>query len=506
MNLFAKFKETASSVLPVMAIVLILGLTFAPLGGLVIGKFIVGGILLIIGLTFFLLGVDIGIQPIGEQTGSALVKKRNLFLLLIVSFFIGFLVTIAEPDIQVFGDQIHNAIKSVDKMKLVCMISLGVGFFIVLGLLQSVLKLPLKIVLLVCYVLLFVLTFFSPSVFRGIAFDSGGATTGPMTVPFILALGIGVCSVRSKSKNGETSENSFGLTGITSIGPITAVLIYGIILQLSGKITDMHVADSTESAEQGFEVFIQILPSIAKEAFLSIFPLIVMLLLFQIFLLKLPPRKLIRIFIGLVWAFVGLTIFLVGVNGGFMSAGQKLGFILGQKTVEFGFWYKALLIFTGFLLGAVVVCAEPAVWVLTEQVESLSGGTIKRKFMLIFLSIGAAIAIGLTMIRGIFGFDLMYIIVPGYAIALLLTIWCPDTFTAIAFDSGGVASGPITSTFVLSFALGSSHGAGSSSDGFGVIALVAMTPLIAIQILGIIYNFKSKSNKKIAKENLGGNV
>ena len=221
-----------------------------------------------------------------------------------------------------------------------------------------------------------------------------------------------------------------------------------------------------------------------------------MLVIFQIFLLKLPPRKLMRIFIGLLWSFIGLTIFLVGVNGGFMSAGQKLGMILGQKSQEFGSLYKIILIITGFVLGAVVVCAEPAVWVLTEQVESLSGGTIKRKFMLIFLSIGAAIAIGLTMIRGIFGFNLMYIIVPGYVIALLLMIWCPETFTAIAFDSGGVASGPITSTFVLSFALGSNSGAGGTSDGFGVIALVAMTPLIAIQILGIIYNVKSKRIKK----------
>lgn len=496
MNLFSKFKETASSVLPVMAIVLFLGLTVAPLGALMIGKFIVGGILLIVGLTFFLLGVDIGIQPIGEQVGSALVKKRNLFLLLTVSFFIGFLVTIAEPDIQVFGDQIHNAISSVDKMQLVLMISLGVGIFIVIGLVRSVFQLPLKIVLLICYILLFLLTFFTSSVFQGIAFDSGGATTGPMTVPFILALGVGVCSVKANSKNDDSSENSFGLTGITSIGPITAVLVYGIYLKLSGRLAASESFEKIENAEEGFEVFLNLFPSVAKEAFLSILPLVVMLVIFQIFLLKLPPRKLMRIFIGLLWSFIGLTIFLVGVNGGFMSAGQKLGMILGQKSQEFGSLYKIILIITGFVLGAVVVCAEPAVWVLTEQVESLSGGTIKRKFMLIFLSIGAAIAIGLTMIRGIFGFNLMYIIVPGYVIALLLMIWCPETFTAIAFDSGGVASGPITSTFVLSFALGSNSGAGGISDGFGVIALVAMTPLIAIQILGIIYNVKSKRIKK----------
>lgn len=501
MNLLSKFKETAFSVLPIMAIVLILGLTVAPLENIVLLNFFIGGILLIIGLTFFLIGVDIGIQPIGEQIGSALVKKRNIYLLLFVSFFIGFLVTIAEPDIQVFGDQIHSAINSVNKTHLILMISLGVGIFIVIGLIQSVLKLPLKIVLLICYLFLFLFTSFAPSIFKGIAFDSGGATTGPLTVPFILALGVGVCSVRAKnSKTDSNSENNFGLTGITSIGPITFVLLYGIILQFSGKIENSITQEASQEVQNGLGIFVEILPHFVKEAFISILPLIIMLVIFQIFLLKLPPRKLIKIFVGLFWAFIGLTFFLVGVNGGFIQAGKMLGLILGQKSIEFGIFYEIILILTGFILGAVVVCAEPAVWVLTEQVETLSGGTIKRKFMLIFLAIGSALAIGLTMIRGIFNFNLMYIIIPGYALALLLMIWCPKTFTAIAFDSGGVASGPITSTFVLSFTLGANQSFGNSANGFGVIALVAMAPLIAIQILGIIFNRKTKKlNKNLTK-------
>ena len=499
MNFTAKFKETVFSVLPVMAIVLILGVTAAPLGWRLIVQFLIGGLLLIIGLTAFLMGVDIGIQPIGERTGAALVSKRNLFLLLGVSFVIGFLVTVAEPDIQVFGDQVHSVFQAVQKAKMVYMIALGVGIFIVFGLVKTMLQLNLKILLGIAYLAVFVLAFFTPEDFRGIAFDSGGATTGPMTVPFILALGVGVSAVRSGSKKNQDNSDDFGLTGITSIGPVVAVLLYGLVLAHGAggalPVTDgaLPVAVKNPSIAGAF---FGLIPHVAKEAGLSILPLALMLIVFQFTLLHLPPRQLARMAVGLVWSYLGLTIFLIGVNGGFMEAGTRLGFILGEKASTNGGFWRFLLIFTGLVLGAVVVCAEPAVWVLTEQVENLSGGTIRRKFMLVFLSAGAAVAIGLTMWRAIAGFSLMKILVPGYAIALLLMFFSPRLFTAIAFDSGGVASGPITSTFVLSFTLGASRACGAQGGSFGVIALVAMTPLIAIQILGILFSKKNKRNKQ----------
>lgn len=503
MNLISKFKETINSVLPVMAIVIVLGLTAAPLGGGLLVRFVLGGLLLILGLTFFLLGVDVGIQPLGEQSGAALTSKKSLPLLLVVSFVIGFLVTVAEPDIQVFGDQIHSVFSAVNKSHIVYMIALGVGFFIMAGLFRTIVSINLKLTFLICYAGIFVLTFFTPEAFRGIAFDSGGATTGPMTVPFILALGVGVSSVRASGRNSNNAE-SFGLTGVTSVGPVAAMLVYGIILAQSGSLVSETIGSGEHAASSGFKVFIDIIPDVVHESFLSIVPVVLMLFVFQIFLLRLPPHKFIRIIIGIVYAFIGLTVFLIGVKGGFMEAGSKLGMILGTKASEIGgFWYF-LLIFTGLVLGAVVVCAEPAVWVLTEQVENLSGGTIRRKFMMVFLSAGAAIAIGLTMWRALAGFSLMNILVPGYVIALSLMIFCPSLFTGIAFDSGGVASGPITSTFVLSFTIGASQAAGGSCDSFGVIALVAMTPLIAIQILGIVYNMKLKHIQKLKVGQAGG--
>lgn len=513
MNLLQKLKETISSVLPIMAIVLILGLTLAPLGSDLLVRFILGGVLLILGLTVFLLGVDIGILPIGERSGAALTAKRSLPLLLGVSFAIGFMVTVAEPDVQVLAGQIKNVSPAVNKWALIFMIAAGIGLFVVIGLLRTMLSLKLKYVLLLSYAAVFTMAFFCPSEFQGIAFDAGGATTGPMTVPFIMALGVGVAAVRSKgqihsgaalekSKNSteNSSDASFGLTGIASVGPVAAVCFYGILQNFTNsnpslaKDAFLAAENSGKGSATGLYVFLSELPSVFKEVSMALLPLVAMFIVFQIFLLKMPPFQVRRMIKGLLYSFAGLVLFLTGVNGGFMPAGQSLGGLLGKAASTEGGWWLLLLCGTGTLFGAVVVCAEPAVWVLTEQVESISGGTIKRKVMLAALSAGVAVSIGLSMLRLLFSFSIWYILLPGYALALFLSFICPPLFTAIAFDSGGVASGPMTSTFILSFTLGASLACGGNpvTDAFGVIALVAMTPLIAIQVLGIIFRLKQR--------------
>lgn len=494
MDILNKFKETVVSVLPVMAIVLLLGLTIVPMPSLVLIRFVIGGILLTIGLTIFLLGVDLGIQPMGERCGAELTKKRNLPLLLVCAFAIGFIVTAAEPDIQVFANQVKNIFNFVNKSVVTFVIAGGVGVFIVIGLARTVLNLSIKWILFIAYTILFVFAFIAPNSFIGIAFDSGGATTGPMTVPFIMALGLGVSAVRSDN------DNSFGLTGICSIGPILAVLLYGIYLKSSGTFDSeaaKQIADSANQIDSASLSFVaqifapikEIFSHTIMEALKSIAPLFGLFVVFQITLLKMTMRQVLRLIIGFIYAFIGLSIFLIGVNGGFMQAGAELGQTLGNLAITKGGFFYVLLIGTGLALGAIIVCAEPAVWVLSEQVEQVSGGTIKRKALLIFLSVGTAIAIGLALWRAVAGFNLKFILVPGYAIAMILLIFCPKLFSAIAFDSGGVASGPLTSTFILSFTLGAANG---QSDSFGVIALVAMMPLIAIQIMGIIFKVKQK--------------
>ncbi|WP_296827067.1 DUF1538 domain-containing protein [Treponema sp.] len=506
-----------------MLIVLFLGLTVAPLDGTTILRFLTGGILVIIGLTFFLLGVDIGILPIGERCGAALTSRRNLPLLLTAAFFIGFMITIAEPDVQVLADQVRGINPAVSKWGLIFMIAAGVGFFVSLGILRTVLSIPLRLVLIISYILIFILALVTPRDFQGIAFDSGGATTGPMTVPFIMALGVGVAAVRAKSskdcRDNSSSDESFGLTGIASAGPVFAVCIYGIILANMG--TDSAASAGQEGTlvhqAEGLGIFLTELPAVIKEVSSALLPLIIMAAFFQFTLIKMPPFQVIRMVRGLILSFIGLVTFLSGAKGGFMPAGTKLGEVLGSLAISGdktllllnaagqieksmlipGIVQIVLLLLTGCIFGAVVVCAEPAVWVLTDQVESISGGTIKRKVMIIALSTGVAIAIGISMARVLFRFSLWYVLIPGYIIALLLTFVCPKLFTGIAFDSGGVASGPMTSTFILSFSLGASSASGGNPavDAFGVIALVAMTPLIAIQILGIFFKIKTREAK-----------
>ena len=490
MNLLNKLKETAVSVLPVMAIVLFLGLTFVPLDKHLLARFIAGGLLLIIGLTIFLLGVDLGIQPMGERCGAELTKKRSLILLLAVAFIIGFIVTAAEPDIQVFGDQVRGVFPFVNKLSITFVIAAGVGLFIMLGLLRTVLNFSLKWTFFIAYLILFLAGIFAPDSFIGIAFDSGGATTGPMTVPFIMALGLGVSSVR------DDDDNSFGLTGVCSIGPVMAVLIYAIVI--NSAVVSIRPSDySTTVGTGNVETLAQIAGQVFHESIISIAPLFALFVVFQLTLLKMTKRQVIRIIIGFVYAFAGLTIFLIGVKGGFSQAGAELGEKLGLLAVNQGGAWYILLIGTGLLLGAIIVCAEPAVWVLSEQVEQVSGGTIKRRVLLVFLSVGTAIAIGLSMWRSVTGFNLKYILIPGYIISMILMVFCPTLFSGIAFDSGGVASGPLTSTFVLSFTLGAAASGKGGNDSFGVIALVAMMPLLAIQIMGIIFKLKQKKTSKI---------
>ena len=489
-----KIKETFVSIGPIALIVLILNWTITPLGDGMTLTFIVSSLFTIIGLALFLLGADIGIIPMGEKAGSALTSKKNLPLLLIASFVIGFIITIAEPDVQVLTGQVSAVNPSIKSTTLLIMIALGIGFFVSLGLLRTVLQIPIKFLFVGFYVVVFILAFLAPQEYFAISFDASGATTGPMTVPFIMALGMGVAAVKS-NKSSDSKADNFGLTGLASIGPIVAVLLMG--LMMSGKSSGAEIQVVEESVAEiavtyttlsRLKELFGIIPHVIVEVSKALLPLVGLLVVFLIFLFKLTKRQIIKICVGLIYAFLGLVLFLTGINGGFIPAGTVIGETLGKSGQ---LW---LLVALGVTFGAIVVCAEPAVWVLTKQVEEISGGAIKRKVLLVALSSGVCIAVGLAMIRVIFGFHIAYILVPVFAIALALTFFCPKMFTAIAFDSGGVASGPMTSSFILSYTLGAATilGGNPLTDGFGVIALVASAPLIAIQILGLTYAKKGK--------------
>lgn len=486
MNLLKKLKETSLSVVPLIIIVVILQFTIAPVGWSNVGRFAFGGFLIIIGLSLFLLGTDIGIIPVGRSIGSALINKRNLPLLLGVTFIIGLFITLAEPQVQVLARQVELLAPHISRSALTFSIALGVGLFVAVSFLRLILKLSYKWTMVVLYLLLTLLAIFADNFFLGIAFDAGGATTGPLTVPFILALGIGVAGVR-KSETSE--EDSFGFVGVSAIGPVAAVLVMGIVSRLSGNDPAASVVEGQVDAVYKFsQVFVETLLEVLQ----AIGPLALILIIFQLTILRQKRRQVIRMFEGLLYATIGLVLFLVGVNGAFMPVGSQIGALIGGSAQN---W---VLIPLGVFLGGVVVLAEPAVWVLTDQVKEVTGGAVKKSFILIFFSIGIALAVGLAMIRVIFRIHLAYFLIPGYLIALLLAFRSPPLFTTIAFDSGTVASGPMSSSFLLAFTLGASAASDGNpfTDAFGVVALIAMTPLISLQVLGLIYDRKAIIQKK----------
>jgi hypothetical protein len=478
-SLASKLHESAISIVPVMALVLVLHYTVAPLGAGHVGPFLIGGGLVIVGLAIFLIGAELGMVPFGQMLGSALTHKRSLALLLIVSFGIGFAITIAEPDVQVLAMQVNAVDSAVDRRLLLILIGIGVGVFLVVGSARTVLQLPLSWLLIIFYALVFLACSFVDAGFIGVAFDAGGATTGPITVPFIMALGIGVAAAGKKE-----NDSSFGLVGLASIGPIAAVAVMGM-MSSSGFSDATDKAAETVAGLSLLGRYPHLLPEVAHEILMALLPLLGLFIFFQIAMLRLPSGQVRRMVSGLVYTFIGLVLFMTGVKGGFSAAGEALGEALGGVA---GGW--ALIPF-GMLLGAVVVCAEPAIWVLNAQVENISGGYIRRKVMLAALSLSIALAVALGMLRVVTGLSIWWVLLPSYGLALVLTRFSPRLFTAIAFDSGGVASGPMATTFVLSLALGASRAVGGNptTDAFGMIAMIAMAPLVTIQLLGLVFKY-----------------
>ncbi len=474
--LFSKCKEALTSVLPVSLIVVILHMT--PLISLTnreMGVFIVCSILLVIGIGLFNLGADLAMTPIGEHVGSGLARSRNLWLLLSVCFVMGLLITIAEPDLSVLAAQVAEVI---DGTLLIAAVGVGVGLFLLLAVLKIVFHVPLSSLLMFFYMLMFALASLvvvgGNESFLPLAFDSGGVTTGPITVPFIMALGVGIATTLG-GKN--VSENSFGLVAMCSIGPILAVMALGLTVR--GDISYMLPNYSVE-AHLGAELLPTVI-DIAKEVALALGLIVAFFLILQVAFLRLPRKHLLQIAVGIFYTFLGLVTFLSAVTVGFMPIGYSLGTMMAKLP-------PALLIGFAFLLGLVVVLAEPAVHVLNKQVETVTDGTVSKKSMMIALSLGVGISIALSLLRILLDFSILYYLIPGYFISLGLSFFVPRIYTAIAFDSGGVASGPLTSSFILPFAIGACsilQGVdGVLSSAFGVVAMVAMTPLITIQLLG----------------------
>ena len=484
--LLKKLREALVSVIPVVAIVALLNLT--PYVNYTVPElivFVVSSFFLIVGIGLFNLGADLSMTPMGEHIGSGLTKLKSPVILLSVAFAMGILITVAEPDLTVLANQVSDIMNGT---VLIVTVGIGVGLFLVVAILKIVTKLPLSSLLMFFYMLLFAIS--SILVLGGgealipLAFDSGGVTTGPITVPFIMALGVGIAATIG-GKNSE--ENSFGLIALCSVGPMLAVLLLGTTV--TGEISQTPVY----TLDYSFESVLHTLLETAKEVILALGLIVIFFVILQLIVLKLPKKRLIQIAIGIAYTFLGLVIFLSAVKIGFMPLGYKLGLQLAEN--------KVLLVIFSFIIGMVVVLAEPAVHVLNKQVEEITEGTVTKRSMMIALSIGVGLSICLSIIRIIFDFNLFYYLIPGYAISLGLSFFVPRLYTAIAFDSGGVASGPLTSSFILPLAVGVCSTLQPDrilEDAFGIVAMVAMAPLITIQLLGFRAVVSHKLHERIA--------
>ena len=492
--LLEKIKESFAAVMPVTLITLLLVATISPVHTGTLLSFLLGAVLLVIGMGLFSLGSDMSMIPMGEYIGAQMTKSRKIWLVIFLSFFVGFLATICEPDLQVLASYVPN----IKPFILTACVGLGVGIFLVVAMLRILFKVKLSLLLWICYIGVFIMAFFVPQNFWAVAFDSGGVTTGPMTVPFIMALGVGVASSRS---DGGADKDCFGLVALSSVGPISAVMILGLIV--GGEIDpgDLGATEIITQSNQIVIPFLRQLPHQLWEVLMALGPISAGFFVFHHICAKkggnaLSKRALHKILVGLGYTYVGLVLFLLGANIGFSPCGYQLGVGLADPSKGV---LQLIIIPIGAIVGYFIVQAEPAVHVLTKQVNTVTAGAISRKTVLRCLSIGVACSIALAMLRVLTGVNIMWFLIPGYAIALILAIIVPSPFPSIAFDAGGVASGPMTAAFLLPFAMGACRAVGGNpaSDAFGVVAFVAMTPLIAVQIPGLIWHIRNARLKKM---------
>lgn len=502
-ELTGKFKEVLASVLPITSIVLILHFTISPLESNMLYAFLIGSVLVIIGLTVFLFGIGQGIEPIGHGVGSAVTKINSFAVIITIMLILGFFISYAEPDLHILANQVDSVTSGqFDNILMVIVVSIGIGVMMTLGMLRILKNIRLKYVFTGAYALIFILAIFSSSDFLAIAFDASGATTGAITVPFILALAAGFSAMKKDSKMSEA--DSFGLVGIASTGAILGVLITSLFIgngKLNGILPEADMAATTL-----WELYSSKLLHIAWDSFVTLLPIIITYIIFQIFFFKHKKSKVIDIVRGIILTFAGLVVFLLGVNGGFMEVGARLGIQLASMDSNIPVLLVALF------LGLTTVLSEPAVHVLTSQVEDITGGTVRRILVLIFLSVAVGMSIFMSALRILIpGIKLWMYLLPGFGLSVILAYFVPDLFVGMAFDAGGVASGPMTATFSLAFVQGIAAQVPTAdvvADGFGMISIVAMMPIIAIELLGTLYQAKSRKTSGASisrKQSIGGN-
>ncbi|MBQ7693483.1 MAG: DUF1538 domain-containing protein [Oscillospiraceae bacterium] len=489
--LIEKLQESINSILPITAIVAAVSFLFIPIPSGLMLAFLLGAVHMILGMGMFSVGAELSMSKIGGHIGGAMTASRKLWLILVTSFVLGTAITLAEPDLQVLAANVPGISTPV----LLLTVGVGVGLFLALAMLRILLAVSLRTLLLILYAGVFLMAFFLDADMLPLSFDAGGVTTGPMTVPFIMALGVGVSAIRSDEK---AKEDSFGLVSLCSVGPVFAVMLLSLIYRAEGGEASAAVLPAYADTVAVGGGYLGAFPAYFKEVALALLPIFAFFLLFQVIRLHLRRQPFFQILVGIVYAYVGLVLFLTGVNVGFSPLGEKLGELMALGRG------RLLTVPLSMLMGWFIIRAEPAVKVLTKQVEEITAGAVSERAMEMSLSLAVAAGNALAMLRVLTGIPILYFLIPGYAAALLMSFFVPATFTGIAFDSGGVASGPLTATFMLLFAMGASRALGSDvmRDAFGLVSMVAMMPLITVQGMGMVFVLRSRGRAPAAQPEL----
>ena len=469
-------------------------------------KLISGYISVLVGQALFLVGLEESILPIGKMVGSSLVHLKKAIFIILFGLLFGLFATVAEPALAVLARQTHLILDIVNESVFVWILSLGIGVFVGLAMYRIIKDYSIKKTFAILYILIFLVVPFVPEQFVALAFDGSGATTGDVSVPFILALGMGVSLTMSKRK---TNDDTFGIIGIASAGPILSLFIYGIILKFinGGQIPPAALYDPSATGSL-WEVIL----SNCNDVAFALLPVVILFLPFQVFMIKLPRREFLRIIIGTIPVFLGLLIFLSGIDYGFAFTGKYIGEVfLDPARPE---WFRWLLLIVGFVLGAAITLSEPAVTVLGEQLEEITNGHISKTTIKMTLAIGIGVASLLSIAKILTQINILWFLVPLYAIALIMMKYASNLFVGLAFDSGGVTGGALTSAFLTPLTLGIAQAISNESgpmaqsvltNGFGIIAFISVTPLIAVQTLGIIYDYQlSKLQQKMVDDELEG--
>lgn len=478
-GLLTKLKESVFSVMPITIVIIALFLLVIPTGGDTFIKLIVSSILMIIGIAFFELGAENAMIELGNGAGAAISKKNKIVFMLVVGFVIGFAITLAEPDLMVLARQVEKSTDLSSVWVFISAVSLGVGILFILSILRIVFSMNLSVLLTFCYLAVFVLSLFVPKEFVPIAFDSGSVTTGAISVPFLISFGLGLSAVRSK----RSEDDSFGLIALCSVGPILAVMIMSLFLG-SAEISMTVERTVYPSITQEF---LAALGESLSDVAIVLFPILIMFVIFQLFSFKYPKTKVVRTLVGFLLTYIGVSLFLTGVECGYYPIGKEIGEFF--STLE-NSWVALPM---AFVLGAAAIIAEPAMQVLKKQVEEITNKAIGRNTIMLFVSLGMALSVVVAAWQATSEVNFLMIIAPVYVACLILSFLSPKIFSAIAFDSGGVASGTMAVSFILPFVTGLS----TSGGGFGTVGLIAAIPIFSMQILGIIYKVKLIKRNKL---------